>query len=153
MPDLKAHSLARFTEESKQRVREATDLVELAGAYTELRRAGSERVVGRCPLHAERTPSFAITPSKQLFKCFGCDAGGDALSLVQHKEGLDFPAALEFLARRAGIELQREEEDPAPKRAASAARASSYRSIAPPPSTPRTSPHRSRPRRRRPRST
>ena len=65
-----------------------------------------------CPLHDERTPSFTISPSKQLFKCFGCDAGGDVLSLVQLKEGLDFPAALEFLARRAGIELQREDEDP-----------------------------------------
>lgn len=94
-------------------MRDATDLVELAGAYTELRRVGSDRMSGRCPLHDERTPSFTITPSKQLFKCFGCDAGGDALSLVQLKEGLDFPAALEFLARRAGIELQREDVDPA----------------------------------------
>jgi DNA primase len=104
--------LARFTEESKQRVRDATDLVELAGEYTELRRAGADRMIGLCPLHDERTPSFTISPTKQLFKCFGCDAGGDVLSLVQSKEGLDFPAALEFLARRAGIELQREDEDP-----------------------------------------
>jgi DNA primase len=105
-------ALARFTEESKQRVRDATDLVELAGQYTQLRRAGNDRMVGLCPLHDERTPSFTISPSKQLFKCFGCDAGGDALNLILLKEGLDFPAALEFLARRAGIELQREEEDP-----------------------------------------
>jgi DNA primase len=104
-------ALARFTEESKQRVRDATDLVELAGQYTQLRRAGNDRMSGRCPLHDERTPSFTVTPSKQLFKCFGCDAGGDALSLVQLMEGLDFPAALELLARRAGIELQREDED------------------------------------------
>jgi DNA primase len=104
--------LGRFTEDSKQRVRDATDLAELAGSYTELRRAGSDRMVGLCPLHDERTPSFTVSPSKQLFKCFGCDAGGDVLSLVQLKEGLDFPAALEFLARRAGIELQREDEDP-----------------------------------------
>lgn len=104
--------MARFTEESKQRVRDATDLVELAGSYTELRQAGNDRMVGLCPLHDERTPSFTVSPSKQLFKCFGCDAGGDVLSLVQLKEGLDFPAALEFLARRAGIELQREDEDP-----------------------------------------
>ena len=104
--------MGRFTEESKQRVRDATDLVELAGSYTELRRAGNDRMVGLCPLHDERTPSFTVSPSKQLFKCFGCDAGGDVLSLVQLKEGLDFPAALEFLARRAGIELQREDEDP-----------------------------------------
>nr|MDQ3676729.1 DNA primase [Actinomycetota bacterium] len=104
--------MARFTEESKQRVRDATDLVELARRYTELRRAGNDRMSGRCPLHDERTPSFTITPSKQLFKCFGCDAGGDALTLIQRKEGLDFPAALEFLARRAGIELEREDENP-----------------------------------------
>lgn len=103
--------MARFSEESKQRVRDATDLVELAGRYTELRRVGSDRVIGSCPLHDERTPSFTVSLSKQLFKCFGCDAGGDALSLVQLKEGLDFPAALEFLARRAGIELQREDDD------------------------------------------
>jgi DNA primase len=103
--------LVRVSDESKQRVREATDLVELAGGYTELRCAGSDRMVGLCPLHDERTPSFTISPSKQLFKCFGCDAGGDVLSLIQLKEGLDFPAALEFLARRAGIELQRDEED------------------------------------------
>ena len=104
--------MGRFTEESKQRVRDATDLVELAGSYTELRRAGNDRMVGLCPLHDERTPSFTVSPSKQLFKCFGCDAGGDVLSLVQLKEGLDFPAALEVLARRAGIELQREDGDP-----------------------------------------
>ena len=68
--------------------------------------------MGLCPLHDERTPSFTVSPSNQLFKCFGCDAGGDVLSLVQLKEGLDFPAALEFLARRAGIKLQRADEDP-----------------------------------------
>lgn len=61
----------RFSEGSKQRVRDATDLVELAGQYTALRRSGEDRMVGRCPLHEERTPSFTITPSKQLFKCFG----------------------------------------------------------------------------------
>ena len=102
--------MARFSDAAIHRVREATDLVELAGRYTELRRAGTDRMVGRCPLHDERTPSFTISPAKQLFKCFGCDAGGDALSLVQLKEGLDFPAALEFLAQRAGVQL--EVEDP-----------------------------------------
>ena len=102
--------MARFSEAAIHRVRDATDLVELAGRYTELRRAGTDRMVGRCPLHDERTPSFTISPTKQLFKCFGCDAGGDALSLVQLKEGLDFPAALEFLAQRAGVQL--EDEDP-----------------------------------------
>lgn len=105
--------MARFSAQFTQRVRDATDLVELAGEYTELRRVGADRMSGRCPLHDERTPSFTVTPSRQLFKCFGCDAGGDALSFVQLKEGLGFPAALEFLARRASIELQREDDDPA----------------------------------------
>lgn len=104
--------MARYSEDSKRRVRHATDLVELAREYTEMRQAGNDRFVGLCPLHDERTPSFTISPSKQLFKCFGCDAGGDVLSLVQLKEGFDFPAALEFLARRAGIDLRREGEDP-----------------------------------------
>ena len=102
--------MARFSEAAIHRVREATDLVELAGRYTEMRRVGTDRMVGRCPLHDERTPSFTISPAKQLFKCFGCDAGGDALSLVQLKEGLAFPAAVEFLAQRAGVLL--EDEDP-----------------------------------------
>lgn len=104
--------MGRFTEESKQRVRDATDLVELAGSYTELRRAGNDRMVGLCPLHDERTPSFTVSPSKQLFKCFGCEAGGDSLRFIELKECLDFPAALALLARRAGIELQHEDEDP-----------------------------------------
>jgi len=65
-----------------------------------MRRSANDRMVGSCSLHDQRTPSFTITPNKQLFKCFGCDAGGDALSLVQLKEGLDFPEALDFLAPR-----------------------------------------------------
>ena len=104
--------MARFSEESVRRVRDATDLVELAGGYTVLRRTGVDRMTGRCPLHDERTPSFTISPSKQLFKCFGCDAGGDALTLVQLKEGLGFPAAIELLARRVAIDLDYEDADP-----------------------------------------
>ena len=63
--------MGRYNEQAKQRVREATDLVELAGYYTELRRAGLDRWTGRCPLHDERTPSFNVSAGKQLFKCFG----------------------------------------------------------------------------------
>ena len=75
--------MGRYSEQAKQRVRVATDLVELAGQYTELRRAGPDRWTGRCPLHDERTPSFNVSAGKQLFKCFGCDAGGDVFTLVQ----------------------------------------------------------------------
>ena len=105
--------MTRYSDKSKDRVKDATDLVELAGELTELRRSGPDQFVGRCPLHDERTGSFTITVSKQLFHCFGCGAGGDALELVQRHLGLDFVGALEHLARRAGVELEREAESAA----------------------------------------
>ncbi len=103
---------ARVTQESKERVRDAVDMAELVGAKTELRRAGGNRLEGLCPFHEERTPSFGIDPSKGVYHCFGCGAGGDVFRFVQETEGVDFPTALEILADRYGVELEREEEDP-----------------------------------------
>ena len=100
-----------FTKESIERVKDAVDMVELVGARTELRRAGS-RMVGLCPFHDERTPSFSVNVDQKLYHCFGCGEGGDAIGFVQQTEALDFPGAVEFLAARYGIELKREEEDP-----------------------------------------
>ncbi len=100
-----------FTKESIERVKDAVDMVELVGARTELRRAGG-RMVGLCPFHDERTPSFSVNVEQKLYHCFGCGEGGDAIGFVQQTEALDFPGAVEFLAARYGIELKREEEDP-----------------------------------------
>jgi DNA primase len=100
-----------FTKESIERVKDAVDMVELVGARTELRRAGG-RMVGLCPFHDERTPSFSVNVDQKLYHCFGCGEGGDAIGFVQQTEALDFPGAVEFLAARYGIELTREEEDP-----------------------------------------
>ncbi len=100
-----------FTKESIERVKDAVDMVELVGARTELRRAGG-RMVGLCPFHDERTPSFSVNVEQKLYHCFGCGEGGDAIGFVQGTEALDFPGAVEFLATRYGIELKREEEDP-----------------------------------------
>src|SRR5215208_6469832 len=86
-------------------------MVELVGARTELRRAGG-RMVGLCPFHEERTPSFSVDVDPLLYHCFGCGEGGDAIGFVQQTEALDFPGAVEFLATRYGIELQRDEENP-----------------------------------------
>src|SRR5687768_5740209 len=86
-------------------------MVELVGARTELRRAGG-RMVGLCPFHDERTPSFSVNVEQKLYHCFGCGEGGDAIGFVQQTEALDFPGAVEFLAARYGVELKREEEDP-----------------------------------------
>jgi DNA primase len=104
--------MARYTQESRERVRDAVDFAEIVGARTELRRAGQQRLQGLCPFHEERTPSFGIDPVEKLYHCFGCGAGGDVFSFVMQTEGLDFTAALESLAERAGIELEREAEDP-----------------------------------------
>jgi DNA primase len=101
-----------YTRESKDRVREAVDFLELVSAHTELRRSGPARYEGLCPFHEERTPSFGIDPSQKLYHCFGCQASGDVFTFVQETEGLDFKGTLELLAERYGVELQREQEDP-----------------------------------------
>ncbi len=104
--------MALYRKESRDRVRDAVDFVELVGARTELRRAGPARYEGLCPFHDERTPSFGIDPTQKVYYCFGCQASGDVFTFVQETEGVDFREALELLAERYGIELEREEEDP-----------------------------------------
>ena len=120
--------MALYTSESKDRVRDAVDFVELVSARTELRRAGPARYEGLCPFHDERTPSFGIDPAQKVYYCFGCQASGDVFTFVQETEGVDFKGALELLAERYGVELEREQEDPreaerrtAPRAAAGAA--------------------------------
>jgi DNA primase len=104
--------MALYTSDSKSRVRDAVDFVELVSARTELRRAGPARYEGLCPFHDERTPSFGIDPTQKVYYCFGCQASGDVFTFVQETEGVDFKGALELLAERYGVELQREAEDP-----------------------------------------
>jgi DNA primase len=104
--------VALYKNESKDRVRDAVDFLELVSARTELRRAGPARYEGLCPFHDERTPSFGIDPAQKVYYCFGCQASGDVFTFVQETEGVDFKGALELLAERYGVELEREEEDP-----------------------------------------
>ncbi len=103
--------MSRFTPETIERVRESADIVEVVSAYTDLRRQG-ERFVGLCPFHDERTPSFSVKPRDGFYYCFGCEAGGDTIRFVQEKEGLTFPDAVEALAERYGVEVERDAEDP-----------------------------------------
>ena len=114
--------MARYTQDSRERVRDAVDFAELVGARTELRAAGVRRMQGLCPFHDERTPSFGIDPVEKLYHCFGCGVGGDVFSFVMETEGLDFAGALEALADRYGVKLEREAEDPRDGGAARAAR-------------------------------
>src|ERR1700756_1063210 len=104
--------MALYTNESRDRVRDAVDFLEVVSAYTELRRAGPSRYEGLCPFHDERTPSFGIDPVQKVYYCFGCQESGDVFTFVQQKEGLDFRETLEMLADRYSVELERETEDP-----------------------------------------
>jgi DNA primase len=104
--------VTRYTDDSRDRVRDAIDMVALVSARTELRRAGVNSYFGICPFHDERTGSFHVSPDERLYHCFGCQASGDAFKFVMETEGVDFTGALESLARRFAVELQTEAEDP-----------------------------------------
>ena len=104
--------MALYTDDSKQRVRDAIDMVDLVSSRTELRRAGPNRLTGLCPFHDERTPSFGINPVEKVYYCFGCQASGDAFTFVMETEGVDFKGALELLADRFNVSLELEDEDP-----------------------------------------
>jgi DNA primase len=92
-----------------ERVRAATDLVELVGEVTKVKRSGRS-VMAVCPFHQEKTPSLSIDPARGLYHCFGCGQSGDLFRFVQETQGLDFSDAVELLARRSGITLHRDPE-------------------------------------------
>jgi DNA primase len=100
-----------FTADTVERVKEAADIVEIIQAHTDLRRSGV-RFTGLCPFHDERSPSFSVDPQAKLYHCFGCGVGGDVIKFVEEKEGLAFPEAVESLADRFGVEVEREKADP-----------------------------------------
>ena len=104
--------MTRYTADSRDRVRDAVDMVSLVSARTELRRGGVNSYFGLCPFHDERTASFHVSPDEKLYHCFGCQASGDPFSFVMETEGLDFTGALEALAGRFGVQLEAEAENP-----------------------------------------
>src|SRR3954452_4768388 len=103
--------MALISPDSLERVKQTADIVEVVSAHTDLRRQGA-RWVGLCPFHEERTPSFSVDAQEKLYHCFGCGVGGDTIKFVEEKEGLSFADAVELLAERYGVDLEREKEDP-----------------------------------------
>jgi DNA primase catalytic core len=105
--------MARIDDDVKREVLARTDIATYIGTYVQLRKRGND-LVGLCPFHGEKTPSFHVHPDRGFWKCFGCQKGGDVLSFAMELDGLTFPDALRALARRAGIAV--EEETPAAAR-------------------------------------
>lgn len=99
--------MGRIPDEDIQRVRDATDIVQLVSESVLLKQRG-RLWWGNCPFHQEKTPSFKVDPATQLWHCFGCGAGGDVFGFVMQSQGLDFADAVRWLADRARIEIREE---------------------------------------------
>jgi DNA primase len=103
-----------FPEELISQIRDENDIVEVISSYISLKRGGAN-YKGLCPFHSEKTPSFMVSPAKQIFHCFGCGEGGDVFSFLMKKENMPFPEAIRTLAERCGRRLPANEgplEDP-----------------------------------------
>ena len=96
--------MTTFNNREIREISERLDIVDIVGETVKLSRKGN-RYWGLCPFHAEKTPSFSVTPERNMFYCFGCHAGGDIFSFVMKRDGVDFKEALEMLAAKAGINL------------------------------------------------
>ncbi|GAB7386334.1 DNA primase [Bacillaceae bacterium] len=96
-------------EELIDQVRNHFDILDVVAEYVQLKKSG-RYYFGLCPFHSEKTPSFSVSPDKQIFHCFGCGAGGDVISFIRKIEGLEFLEAVKFLADKAGIPWPLDEE-------------------------------------------
>lgn len=97
-------AMPHIDDDAMRDIRKLARIEVIAAEYTTLKRSGRS-LKGRCPVHEERSPSFVVTPSKGLWKCFGCGAGGDAIALVAQVEHVRFPEAVRRLASRVGYSL------------------------------------------------
>jgi DNA primase len=109
--------MARIRAEDIDALRERASIVDLASAYSSLKKTGANTYKGLCPFHSEKTPSFTVDEAKGLWHCFGCQEGGDIYRFVEKVESLPFSEAAEWLARKVGFQLRYEESRPGEQRA------------------------------------
>lgn len=99
-----------YSDDLIEEIRMKNDIVDVISGYVRLQKKGST-YFGLCPFHNEKSPSFSVTPGKQMYYCFGCGAGGNVFTFLMEYENMTFPEALRELGERAGVELPKEEED------------------------------------------
>ena len=102
-------------EEKINDIKNSSDIVDIISETVVLKKSG-KNFLGLCPFHSEKTPSFTVSPDKQIFYCFGCSAGGNVFSFLMKQEGLSFPEAVRMLARRCGIDIPVRTMSPEQKR-------------------------------------
>lgn len=108
--------MAYYSDELIEEIRSGNDIVDVISGYVRLTKKGST-YFGLCPFHNEKTPSFSVSPNKQMYYCFGCGAGGNVITFLMEYENYTFPEALEVLANRIGVELPKQELSAEQKRA------------------------------------
>ncbi len=96
--------MARYSDEIINDVRQSNDIVDIISQYVHLKRSG-RNFFGLCPFHNEKSPSFSVSPDKQIFHCFGCGVGGNVFSFISKIEGINFVEAVQMLAEKANIQL------------------------------------------------
>lgn len=133
-----------FPESFLQELAERNDIVDVVGSYVRLTKKSGSNLFGLCPFHSEKTPSFSVSPDKQIYHCFGCGKGGSVISFIMEIENLSFPEAVAFLANRAGMQLPEQADDPGREKAPAAARAQPGRCALFPTRSSRPPPGRSR---------
>ena len=106
--------MALIAEHIIEQVREANDIVDVISDYVQLKRSG-RNFFGRCPFHNEKTPSFSVSPDKQIYHCFGCGAGGNVINFIMEHERLDFLSSVKLLADRANIHIETDSGEPRKK--------------------------------------
>src|SRR5271163_3936636 len=92
-----------------EKVKQQADIVRVVGEYVRLKKTG-QNFTGLCPFHQEKTPSFAVHPTRQIYHCFGCGAGGDVFKFVMELEKISFPEAIRSVAEKCGIAIPRPRE-------------------------------------------
>ena len=101
----------RINQETVERIKHAADIVEVVGDFVALKKRGAN-YMACCPFHNEKSPSFNVNPSRQIYKCFGCGAAGDSVKFVMELEKIGFGEALRYLAKKYNIEIEEQEASP-----------------------------------------